>query len=95
MIAVTLHLDNRFGCHDCHPPVLLSGCFLLVLNQPILMLASLHSSSARLQVTQQGNLLYGWTNICINRWRLAKRIIQLYSSCRGLISENPHMVILL
>lgn len=78
-----LHLDNCLGRWDCHPPV----CFQLVLNQPILMLTSLRSSSATLQVTQHWNLLYGWSNICIYMRRLAKRIIQLYPACTRLISE--------
>ncbi len=58
------------------------------------MLPSLRSSSVRLHVTQQGNLLYGRTNICINEKRLANRVIQLCPACRRLITENPYMVIL-
>lgn len=52
------------------------------------------SSSVRLQVIQQGNLLYGWTNICINMRRLALRVIHLYPARRRLIAENPFIVIL-
>ena len=51
-------------------------------------------SSVTLQVTQQGNLLYGWTIICINlRRRLAESIIQLWSAHRRLISDHLDMMI--
>lgn len=92
--SVTLHQNICFDHCNCQPPVYLSGCFLLVLNQRILMFPSLHSFSVKLQVTLQGNLLYGWTNICINVRRLVKSVIQLCPACRWLISENPYMVIL-
>lgn len=51
--SVTLHSQNCFGC---------SCCWLLVLNQPALIYPALHSPTERLQVTQQGNLLYGLDN---------------------------------
>lgn len=51
--SVTLHSRNCFGC---------SCCLLLALNQPALIYPPLHSPTERLQVTQQGNLLYGLDN---------------------------------
>lgn len=60
-----------------------------VFGRPFWPPASLSRSTVRPQVIQQGNLLQGWTIICINPRRLAGHVIPLWPACRWLISENP------
>lgn len=60
-----------------------------VFGRPFWPPALLSRSTVRPQVIQQGNLLQGWTIICINPRRLAGHVIPLWPARRWLISENP------